>query len=325
MKQIWPKPINDDTFEFVYLKDYPGRVVSNADDPPESFHSKDIFTPHKTIPGAWKYLGRVDDRITLINGEKVLPLPIEGRIRQGALVKEAVVFGVGRSIPGLLLFRSEAAKGLKDGEFVSAVWPEIEATNRTAEGFSQIGKDMVVPLPAGIEVPTTDKGSVIRAQVYKTFERDIDGAYEALENQVEGTLRLEVPELERYLVSLGQQIIGPKLSSPHDDLFNLGLDSLQAVQLRGYIVRDLDLGGNGKNLGQNIVFEKGNIANLANYLHNMRLNRESTKKRPIEFMADLISKYSILGNNKPRSTKVPAPDKAVVVRTANLSTSESTD
>lgn len=42
-------------------------------------------------------------------------------------------------------------------------------------------------------------------------------------------------------------------------------------------------------------------------------------------MADLISKYSILGNNKPRSTKVPAPDKAVVVRTANLSTSESTD
>jgi long-subunit acyl-CoA synthetase (AMP-forming) len=28
------------------------------------------------------------------NGEKVLPLPIEGRIQQYPLVKEAVVFGI---------------------------------------------------------------------------------------------------------------------------------------------------------------------------------------------------------------------------------------
>ena len=92
MKHIWPKPITKDTFEFVYLREYPTRTVSNSDDPPESFHSSDLFTPHASIAGAWKFLGRLDDRVTLINGEKVLPLPIEGRIRKADLVKEAAVF-----------------------------------------------------------------------------------------------------------------------------------------------------------------------------------------------------------------------------------------
>ena len=95
MKNIYPKPIAADTFEFVFLKDHPGRIVSNSDDPPKSFHSRDIFTPHKTITGAWKYLGRLDDRITLMNGEKVLPLPIEGSVRRHKLGREAVVFGLG--------------------------------------------------------------------------------------------------------------------------------------------------------------------------------------------------------------------------------------
>ena len=88
--------------------------MTNSHDPPESFYSSDLFTKHESIPNAWKYLGRLDDRVTLIDGEKVLPLPIEGRIRQATLVKEAVVFGIERAIPGLLLFRAEAAKDISD-------------------------------------------------------------------------------------------------------------------------------------------------------------------------------------------------------------------
>ena len=121
MKQTWTKPINEDTFEFVFLKGYPGRIASNSQNPVESFHSKDIFTPHKHIMGAWKHIGRLDDRVILVNGEKVLPLPIEGRIRQAALFKEAVIFGVGKSVTGLLLFRAEGAISLSDNEFILKV------------------------------------------------------------------------------------------------------------------------------------------------------------------------------------------------------------
>ena len=311
MKHIWPKPITKDTFEFVYLREYPTRTVSNSDDPPESFHSSDLFTPHASIAGAWKFLGRLDDRVTLINGEKVLPLPIEGRIRKADLVKEAAVFGIGRSIPGLLLFRAEAARDLTDEAFVSAVWPEIEKSNKLAETFSHISKDMVVTLPYGIEIPTTDKGSIIRAQLYKAFASEIGNAYRQLEGQNEGKMKLTLSELDIYLLKLAQQVIGLHVSNLHDDLYTEGMTSLQAIQLRGNIVRDLDLGSNGRKLSQNIIFEQGNLANLAKYLDNLRLNMDIVSEKPVEAMKELISKYTV--SIKPRQADNPAASRNIVV------------
>jgi len=318
MKNIWTKHINEDTFEFVFLKDYPGRIVSNAEDPPQSFHSKDIFTPHKTIPGAWKYIGRMDDRVTLVNGEKVLPLPIEGRIRQAAVVKEAVVFGVGRSLPGLLLFRAESAKTTSDADFISNVWPEIEATNRLAEGFSQIGRDMVVPMPVGIEIPTTDKGSIIRAQIYKMFEREIENAYMSLEERLEDLTKLDLEGLQGHMLKLGQSVVGPQVQSLDDDLFALGMDSLQAIQIRGLIVKSIDLSSNAKKLSQNVVFEQGNLGNLAKHLNNLQLHGESTREKPIADMRNMISKYSVPGFVKARIGTSHTSRTEVIVSKSDL-------
>jgi hypothetical protein len=74
------------TFECVVLDGLPSKTTSNSDDPPNSYHTRDTFTPHSTMPDAWRYLGRLDDRITLVNGEKVLPIPYEHTIRQHDLV-----------------------------------------------------------------------------------------------------------------------------------------------------------------------------------------------------------------------------------------------
>ncbi|KAL6720006.1 hypothetical protein ACLMJK_001927 [Lecanora helva] len=315
MKEIWPKPISEGTFEFVYLKGYAGRIVSNSNDPPDSFHSKDIFSPHKSIPGAWKYIGRMDDRVTLVNGEKVLPLPIEGSIRQAALVKEAVVFGVGKSLPGLLLFRAEAAKNTSDEDFIAAVWPVIEATNRIAEGFSQIGRDMVVPMPVGIDIPTTDKGSIIRAQVYNMFAREIENAYTSIEERSEGILKLDLKGLEGYVMQLGQDVLGPQVQNLDDDLFALGMDSLQAIQIRSMIVKTLDLNGNAKKLSQNAVYEQGTLKNLASHLNNLQLNLESAKEKPIESMRNMISNYSVARAGKPRVGTAQTTEKQVVILT----------
>ena len=183
-----------------------------------------------------------------MNGEKALPLPIEGTIHQHRLVMEAVVFGIGRAIPGLLIFRSQATKELGDRDFTDSVWPTVEAANRVAEGFSPIEKDMMVPMPAEVSIPITDRGSIIRAQVYSTFEKEVEGAYIRIEQREEGTTRMDGAELETHLLKLGQQIIGPQLSDPKDNLFTLGMNSLQAIQMRGSIVRDLYLGGNGRKL-----------------------------------------------------------------------------
>lgn len=78
-------PLGDNTYESVYLKGHPALTTSDSDDPlPGSWHSKDVFTPHPNIPDVWKYVTRIDDRITLINGETVLSLSIEGRRSAGS-------------------------------------------------------------------------------------------------------------------------------------------------------------------------------------------------------------------------------------------------
>ena len=304
MTKIYPKPIADNIFEFVFLRDYPGRLMSNSDDPPDSFHSKDVFMPHRSIPNAWKYLGRLDDRVTLINGEKILPLPIEGSIRQHEMVREAVVFGIGRDVPGLLVFRSRAAQDLGDRQFVDIIWSTVDAANRLAEDFSQIGSDMIVPMPFDVPVPLTDKGSIIRAQVYNVFEKEIEQAYVRTEQSQEGRMMSDGAELETYLLKMGRQIVGPQLSDPKDDLFALGMNSLQAIQMRGAILRNLYLGGNGNNLSQNVVFENGNIVNLAKHLEDVRSSRRIAKVKPIAMMDDLISKLSIFNEHSPSNVQV---------------------
>ncbi|KAJ6126046.1 hypothetical protein N7471_010539 [Penicillium samsonianum] len=98
------KPISETEplYEYVFLAGHPALTTSNSDDLPGSFHSKGVYTPHPTIQGRWKFLLPLDDCVTLANREKVLPLSIEGYIKQHPLVHEAVVVGVGKATPGLL-------------------------------------------------------------------------------------------------------------------------------------------------------------------------------------------------------------------------------
>ncbi|KAL8958002.1 MAG: hypothetical protein Q9193_004858, partial [Seirophora villosa] len=310
MRNIWPRYICEDQYEFIFLKDFPSRVESNSQDPPQSFHSKDMFSPHPTIPNAWKYLGRIDDRVTLTNGEKVLPLPIEGRTREQPLVKEAVVFGVSKPFPGLLVFRSEAAKDLPDDEFVERIWPDVEAANQAAEGFSRIGKAMIVPIPANAEYPQADKGSFIRSQVYRAFQKEIDEAYKRLDHHQEGSLRLEIPALEDHLLSVGKQLVGPQLKNKTTDFFTVGMDSLRAIQMRATIIKDLDLGGNSKRLNQNIVFETSNVEKLARHLYHLGQGHRAEIKDPKTMMRAWIQKYGVFKKHTPGSK--PLPEKLTV-------------
>ena len=305
------KPLEDGTFEAVFLKSLPTLVASNSNDPPGSFHSKDLFIPHATIPFAWKHVGRHDDRLTLTNGEKVLPLAIEGRVMEDPLIKEAVVFGAGKSIPGLLVFRSDAAKDLADTEFIDSIWPTVKHANSHAESFSQISKETMVPLPAGIDYPRTDKDSIKRVQVYRAFSNEIEDVYTRLENQETGTLTLDLEGMMEYLKKAFEEHLGVILSSVHGDFFAAGVNSLQAIQMRGLILKELDLGGNGKQLGQNVVFDTSNVARLAEYLCALQSNSNTLDEDETETMVAMIKNYSTFIRHIPGSA--PTPKGHVVV------------
>jgi len=297
--------------ECVALDGLRSKSTINSDNPPRSFRTSDLFTPHATIPDGWKFVSRLDDRLTLVNGEKVLPIPIEGRIRREGLVKEAVVFGDGKSLPGLLIIKSDQAPQLNDADFMREIWPAIEDANSRAESFSHIPQELVVLLPTDTPYARTDKGTFIRAQVYAQFKAEIEAAYQRFESTAStgGTIALPVPELEMYLLERFQEELGVELPSVDTDFFAFGIDSLQCMKMWSLMKKELDLGGNQSQLGQNILYETGNVATLAKYLHGLRIGNAKEADDQQQIMNDLIAKYS----PHSLSEKKPGHRKEVVV------------
>ncbi|RAH72539.1 putative NRPS-like enzyme [Aspergillus aculeatinus CBS 121060] len=292
---IWMKPIGDELYEVVYLQGHPALTASNSDDPPGSYHSRDVFTPHPSIPDRWKYVSRIDDRITLVNGEKVLPLPIEGRIKQNPLIDEAVVVGVSQSVPGLLVFRADGSHRYSDAEFLDLVWPTVEDANAHAEQFSQISRDMVVVLAADRVVPRTDKGSMIRAQVYSRYAEVIEGMYNRMEQDAHGTLQLDLQATEEHLLRLCREELAMPRLDLETDFFAEGMDSLKAIHLRRLILRDFRL-ASSRSISHNIVFETGSIARLAECISAAQSGHSdegvAADEDELAMMPALIEKYS---------------------------------
>jgi len=303
-------PQGDGSSECVCLDGLPAKLASNSSDPPNSFRTSDTFLPHPTIPNAWKYLGRIDDRVTLVNGEKVLPVPMEHQVRQNEFAKEALIFGVGQAFPGLLIIPSEKTIGLDKSQILAKIWPSIEVANSRAEAFSQIQKEMVEILEVDTVYPSTDKGTIIRIASYRRFADVIDSVYARFENGVSSTgekLSLNIEELKEFLLKFFIEEVGVEGLKADTDLFDSGVDSLQGLKARSYFKRELDLGSS--DLDQNVVFEHPSVAKLAAHLYSLRTGEVAELEDEIDAMAELIEKYSTFKNH------VPPPRQEVVLLT----------
>ncbi|KAI1136211.1 acetyl-CoA synthetase-like protein [Hypoxylon sp. FL0543] len=313
------KKVGNDIYESVYLKSHPALMMSNSDDPPGSFHSGDLFTPHPTIDWAWKYVARADDRVTLLSGEKILPLGMEGAIRESPLVRDALMVGNDRLVPGLLVFRSTAAAGLSDEEFIKAIQPYIDSANRIADEFARITPDMIAPLGADVEYPATDKNNIIRAAAYARFEDVIESLYnkdkDAIDDQGGKDLKLDVEQLEQFILNLIREQADIEVPDVEADLFAAGIDSLRAAQVRRLLQRNLDLGGH--NLRTNVVYDAGSVAKLARLLYAMRTGEKFENVQPsdedeIAKMEKIIDDHSKFQPRAPGGLPTPKKDVAIL-------------
>lgn len=133
------------------------------------------------------------------------------------------------------------------------------------------------------------------------FADYIDEMYHGLEGDQEGDLQLDLAGSESFLKNTYKDVVGTTLESLGIDLFNAGLDSLEAIQMRHTIQRTLNL--NGNHLKTNVIYEQGNLATLARYLfslspggHNISRSDDKTL-----VMKRLIQKYSSFGKTVVRS------------------------
>ncbi|CAI7567323.1 unnamed protein product [Penicillium palitans] len=312
---VWMKPISESEslFECVYLAGHPALTTSNPNEPPGSFHSKDVFTPHPTIPGRWKYISRLDDRINLVNGEKVLPLPIEGHIKQHPFIHDAVVVGVGKAAPGLLILRADEpeANRLSNDQYLNAIWPTVQEANSQAEAFSQISRNLVAILPHDGKFPRTDKGSMIRAQVYQEHSDLIESLYTE-KQQIYGNLQLDVVETERVLLQIAQQELGISVSGVDANFFSQGVDSLKAIHFRRLILQHFKF-EMSQAPGPNVIFEAGCISQLARHICALQKGETlEDAETDVSVMTGLIEKYSVFERHIPQPHAFSGPNSVLL-------------
>lgn len=293
-------------FELVVLDGWPSKVASNRDD--GDYATKDLFEPHPIIPGAWKFGGRLDDTIVLLNGEKAIPLAMEGAVRQQKVVQDAVMFGSGKSQLGMMIIASSAAANLSESQFIDAIWPAIEKENLNSPAYAQLCRDAIHVLTPGSPYPQTDKGTLIRQAFYKDKAEEIEELYKQLEkNDSKGTLVLDFVEtcdfLRTQIINIAPGL-SPEEIGDTIDLFSLGVDSLQSTRLRAIILQEIQL--NGKSLPQNFVFENPSLAKMAEAVIDLREGRADAANKDVEKeMSDLVSRYAMFSKQhtpRPRTS-----------------------
>ncbi|KAK8041417.1 hypothetical protein PG994_014424 [Apiospora phragmitis] len=312
---------HDDVYEAVYLQSHPALQMSNSDDPPGSFHSKDLWTPHPTLPDAWKYVARDDDTVTLLSGEKILPLGIEGAIRESPLVRDVLMVGHDRLAPGVL--------------FVDAVWPYVQAGNRLADEFARVARDMVVPVPADVDYPATDKGNVIRGAAHAQFRDYIDAMYAEKKSHLRTNgqetplKKLDINKLEQKILDLLRDHVEIDMPDVHTDFFAAGVDSLRAAQIRRLLVQNFEFSDNSSLLPTNAIYDAGNVEKLAQKLYSMSLgdhelanggqiitDHPATKgesESDLDLMQKLVDEYGTFERRKPGD--LPDPERETVILT----------
>ncbi|KAA6412420.1 MAG: NRPS-like enzyme [Lasallia pustulata] len=280
----------------------------------EHFEVQDqlISNPHK--PGSdYSAVGRNDDVIVLATGEKVNPRILESMLSESEMVKAAVAFGDGQFEIGVIVEPIEHLATIQINNFKSLIWPIIQRASRQMDAQSQLSsKDAIVVVPPG-SIPRADKGTVLRQEAYTVFGKEIAEAYATIDTTISSLPPLDMTAIEQGLKDLIQTRLNWKVPDGEwtyaDDFFELGMDSLQAIQLRRLILASLPLPGGRSQTGlqgttaaavqfpRDFVYQYPSIAKMAYALKGVSGDIPARLKisHDNDNISKLVELYSIKG------------------------------
>ncbi|KAM0228652.1 hypothetical protein ACHAP5_011884 [Fusarium lateritium] len=289
--------------ELVVQPDWPFLIKTNRED--GSYATSDLFEPHAKIANAWRYHSRADAQITLANGKKFDPSPIEGSILASSkFLQDVLIFGSGRDYAGALLFPS--SKDTSAEEVIEDVWLHIDRMNAESQGHARITKTMlvVVPVKDGQKpLEKSSKGTILRRQAEETYTDEIEGVYT---NRSPPAKSITDEKLTEAVQACFDQVLGRQVE-PDQDLYRQGVDSIACIQIRK-MVEQTCLSSRSP-LPLNVIYDQGTVSALVEYLRRLRkgdthLDRE-VQDAEIKSMHQLAEKYSDFSDVKaaPRRTR----------------------
>ncbi|TLD07943.1 hypothetical protein PspLS_12174 [Pyricularia sp. CBS 133598] len=302
-------------YELVVKSGWPLKEHTNRSD--GSFATSDLFEKHPTIMNAWRYCARADAQISLDNGKKFDPAPIEDGILAEfpTLLEGVLVFGAGRSYPGALLFSKEGFN--ESGAVIDTVWPALEKFNKASPSQARISRAMLVVVPntnGQLPLIKSSKGTVMRGKAEKQYSKYIEDAYipAATAEEKKG---VSVKDIPASVYQKFTQIIGRQLD-PNEDLYLQGVDSMACSHVRRLIETEI-MPDDSSKLPMNIIYDNGNINKLGKFLQGLVSGSAPTTtdhKTNISLMQELAAKYSEFGSGE-RSGQTSQHQREVVVLT----------
>ncbi|KAJ6004299.1 hypothetical protein N7522_005944 [Penicillium canescens] len=174
--------VGEDLFELVIPREATRELHGNTHTFPDisEYHTKDLFSPHPSRPNLWKFQGRSDETISLSNGQKLNPVPMEKIIEGHPLTSRAMVFGQGKPLIGLLVEPNwnHWDHGKPLSELVDILWSTVEKANILAPSNAQIGRMRIGMAKPEKPFSTTPKGSTRRLKVLQEYEGEIESIYQ---------------------------------------------------------------------------------------------------------------------------------------------------
>ena len=241
-------------------------------------------------------IGRNDDMIVLATGEKVIPHVLESSLSESKDIKAAVAFGDGQFELGVIVEPQDPVVADDRQRFVSSIWSLIIDINTRMDGHAQISAPAAVVIVAPEKpLPRSDKGSIMRKEVYKIYEEEISQVYRDLDDSAmdQSIISLNIDNLEQELKNLVQNGLSWKVEPGswgyHDDLFELGMDSLQAVKLRRLLLSSTAITpANHLCRQRDFVYKYPTVSQLANALRGTTTDTLGSQ------IASFVAQYSLV-------------------------------
>ncbi|BCR86507.1 putative secondary metabolism biosynthetic enzyme [Aspergillus chevalieri] len=209
-----------------------------------AYNTKDLFAPHPTRFGLWKYIGRNDDVLVLSNGEKLNPITMEKIVEGHHLVSRALVIGQSRFQTALLVEPNwhlwNETKPVN--ELIESIWPTVQEANQAGPAHGRIMKNKIGVASQSKPFGITPKGSTRRRQTIQDYADEIDAIYNSADD---GGPEFELPQdadlstVTAYLRNIVSHVLDISNQSDQTDFYAAGLDSLQTMHLSNVLRKAL--------------------------------------------------------------------------------------
>ena len=297
------QPSEDEAYEMV-LHRYPTlqgiRSLSCNFPDVEEWHTRDLFRPHPTKPSLWRFHGRTDDIIVLSNGEKFNPSPSEAIISGHQLLSGAVIVGLARFQPALLVEPRDGVD-IPTETLVEEIWPTVEQANSQAPGHARVIRSMIAVANGSKRFERAGKGTVIRKMTAEKFAPELEALYSVDNPAGRGpmlTAANDLSAIQRYVQASINSSFRVHELKKDDDLYVLGLDSLQTVEISG-ILRAGISESTVSWLSAQTLYANPTVRKLSDFIYK-RLNQHDTagdandglQRSRIAQMASLVHKYT---------------------------------